>query len=457
MTELNNSSGYTESSRIFFERGITRDVSWRLTKLRELKKAILLNVESINKALWEDLKKSEGEAYLTEIGMVVSEINYHLKRLKRWAKGKRVATPLAFQPSRSRIVYEPYGVVLVIAPWNYPFQLLLEPLIGALSAGNCVVLKPSPHAPATARVIGDIVSSVFDPGHVTVFEGDGEMVNQLLKERFDYIFFTGGPHFGQQVMEAASRHLTPLTLELGGKSPCIVDREANLEIAARRIAWGKYLNAGQTCVAPDYVLVPVELETAFVMALKRAIKQFYGENPAECPDYTRIIHREATERLVRLMHASGQVTVGGEVNVEEKYIAPTVLTGVEPDSPIMQEEIFGPILPVLAYRELDEAIDFVNKREKPLALYYFGTSRKAKKVLETTTSGGACINDAIVHLANPRLPFGGVGMSGMGKYHGKASFELFSNLKSVVISSTFIDNYFRYAPYKHMRLIKKFM
>ena len=457
MNELNTASGYVESIRQFYGKGITRDVSWRLAKLKELKKAILSRAGDINRALWEDLRKSEGEAYLTEVSMVVGEIDCHVKHLKRWARGRRVVTPLPFLPSRSRIMYEPYGVVLVISPWNYPFQLLLEPLVGALSAGNCVVLKPSPHAPATATMIGEIVSAVFDPGHVRVFEGDGEMVNRLLRERFDYIFFTGGARFGREVMEAASRHLTPVTLELGGKSPCIVDRGANIEIAARRVAWGKYLNAGQTCVAPDYVLVPAELETAFVMAVKRAIQRFYGENPAESPDYTRIIHRAAAERLARLMHSSGQVAVGGEVDIEGKYIAPTVLTGVEPDSPLMQEEIFGPILPVLVYRELDEAIAFVNAREKPLALYYFGTSKAARKVLKTTTSGGVCVNDTIIHLANPRLPFGGVGKSGIGKYHGKASFELFSNLKSVVISSAFIDNHFRYAPYKHLNLIKKFM
>lgn len=457
MNELNIFPVYMESIRQFYRKGITRDVSWRLAKLKELKKSILSRVGDINRALWEDLRKSEGEAYLTEIGMVVGEIDYHVKRLKRWARGRRVATPLPFLPSRSRVMYEPYGVVLIISPWNYPFQLLLEPLVGALSAGNCVVLKPSPHAPATAKVVGEIVSAVFEPGHVRVFEGDGEMVTRLLNERFDYIFFTGGARFGREVMEAASRHLTPVTLELGGKSPCIIDRSANIEIAARRIAWGKFLNAGQTCVAPDYVLVPAELETAFVAAVKRAVRRFYGENPADSPDYTRIIYRAAAERLAHLMHSSGQVVVGGEVDIERKYIAPTVMTEVEPDSPLMQEEIFGPVLPVLVYRELDEAIAFVNAREKPLALYYFGTSKTAKKVLKTTTSGGVCVNDTVIHLANPRLPFGGVGMSGIGKYHGKASFELFSNLKSVVISSAFIDNHFRYAPYKHLNLIKKFM
>ena len=346
---------------------------------------------------------------------------------------------------------------MIIAPWNYPFQLLLEPLIGAISAGNCVVLKPSPFAPATAEVIKKIVAAVFEPGHVAVFDGEGDVVEQLLKERFDYIFFTGGPRFGQHVMEMAAKHLTPVTLELGGKSPCIVGRGANVEIAARRTAWGKFINAGQTCVAPDYVFVHEDQRAEFVEAIRLAVKRFYGDRPYESPDYPRIVHWEGTERLAHLMHSSGQVVIGGEVNVEEKYIAPTVLIDVDPNSPIMREEIFGPILPVLTYREIDDVIRFVNKREKPLALYYFGPEREAREVLNRTSSGGACVNDTIVHLANPRLPFGGVGMSGIGKYHGKASFELFSNLRSVVKSFTFFDNHFRYPPYKHLNLLKKFM
>ena len=295
--------------------------------------------------------------------MVLGEIDYHVKHLRRWVKPRRRATPLAFWPSKSRIMYEPYGVVLIIAPWNYPFQLLLEPLIGAISAGNCVVLKPSPFAPATAEVIKKIVAAVFEPAYVSVFDGEGDVVEQLLREHFDYIFFTGGPRFGQHVMEMAAKHLTPVTLELGGKSPCIVGRGANVEIAARRTAWGKFINAGQTCVAPDYVFVHEDQRTEFVEAVRLAVKRFYGDCPYESPDYPRIVHREGTERLARLMHSSGQVVVGGEVNVEEKYIAPTVLIDVESDSPIMREEIFGPILPVLTYREIDDVIRFVNKRE----------------------------------------------------------------------------------------------
>lgn len=448
---------YTRSSREFFETGVTRDVAYRVGRLKALRQAIRERVERVNAALWSDLGKSEGEAYLTEIGMVLGEIDYHVRRLGRWTREQRVATPLAFWPSRSRVLHEPYGVVLIIAPWNYPFQLLLEPLIGAVSAGNCVLLKPSPFAPTTTGVIREIVDSVFEPGHVAVFEGDGEVVEELLRERFDYIFFTGGSRFGRHVMEAAARHLTPVTLELGGKSPCIVGREADLEIAARRVVWGKFVNAGQTCVAPDYVLVHEEQRTAFVEAMKRAIGRFYGDDPYRSPDYPRIVHRAGTERLARLMSSSGQVVIGGEVRIEERYVAPTVLIEVESDSPVMREEIFGPLLPVLTYREVGEAIRFVNGRDKPLALYYFGPRREACEVLARTSSGGACVNDMLVHLANPRLPFGGVGMSGMGKYHGKASFELFSNLRSVVKSFTFFDNPFRYAPYKHLNLLKKFM
>ena len=453
----NRKEKYTIPLREFFDKGTTRDVACRIERLKALRRAIIEQMKEINAALWSDLRKSEGEAYLTEIGMVLGEINYHVKHLRQWAKSRRQATPLAVWPSKSWIMYEPYGVVLIIAPWNYPFQLLLEPLIGAISAGNCVVLKPSPFAPATAEVIKKIVAAVFEPGYVSVFDGEGNVAELLLSERFDYIFFTGGSHFGQHVMEMAAKHLTPVTLELGGKSPCIVGRGANVEIAARRTAWGKFINAGQTCVAPDYVFVHKNQRAEFVEAVRLTVKRFYGDRPCDSPDYPRIVHREGTERLANLIHASGQVVFGGEVNVEERYIAPTVLIDVEADSLIMREEIFGPILPVLTYREIDDVIRFVNKRDKPLALYYLGPKREAREVLSRTSSGGACVNDTIVHLANPRLPFGGVGMSGVGKYHGKASFELFSNLRSVVKSFTFFDNPFRYAPYKCLNLLKRFM
>ena len=453
----NRKEKYTIPLREFFDKGTTRDVACRIERLKALRRAIIGQMKEINAALWSDLRKSEGEAYLTEIGMVLGEINYHVKHLRQGAKSRRQATPLAVWPSKSWIMYEPYGVVLIIAPWNYPFQLLLEPLIGAISAGNCVVLKPSPFAPATAEVIKKIVAAVFEPGYVSVFDGEGNVAELLLSERFDYIFFTGGSHFGQHVMEMAAKHLTPVTLELGGKSPCIVGRGANVEIAARRTAWGKFINAGQTCVAPDYVFVHENQRAEFVEAVRLTVKRFYGDRPCDSPDYPQIVHREGTERLANLIHASGQVVFGGEVNVEERYIAPTVLIDVEADSLIMREEIFGPILPVLTYREIDDVIRFVNKRDKPLALYYFGPKREAREVLSRTSSGGACVNDTIVHLANPRLPFGGVGMSGVGKYHGKASFELFSNLRSVVKSFTFFDNPFRYAPYKCLNLLKRFM
>ena len=453
----NRKEKYTIPLREFFDKGTTRDVACRIERLKALRRAIIGQMKEINAALWSDLRKSEGEAYLTEIGMVLGEINYHVKHLRQWAKSRRQATPLAVWPSKSWIMYEPYGVVLIIAPWNYPFQLLLEPLIGAISAGNCVVLKPSPFAPATAEVIKKIVAAVFEPGYVSVFDGEGNVAELLLSERFDYIFFTGGSHFGQHVMEMAAKHLTPVTVELGGKSPCIVGRGAHVEIAARRTAWGKFINAGQTCVAPDYVFVHENQRAEFVEAVRLTVKRFYGDRPCDSPDYPRIVHREGTERLANLIHASGQVVFGGEVNVEERYIAPTVLIDVEADSLIMREEIFGPILPVLTYREIDDVIRFVNKRDKPLALYYFGPKREAREVLSRTSSGGACVNDTIVHLANPRLPFGGVGMSGVGKYHGKASFELFSNLRSVVKSFTFFDNPFRYAPYKCLNLLKRFM
>ena len=299
----NRKEKYTIPLREFFDKGTTRDVACRIERLKALRRAIIEQMKEINAALWSDLRKSEGEAYLTEIGMVLGEINYHVKHLRQWAKSRRQATPLADWPSKSWIMYEPYGVVLIIAPWNYPFQLLLEPLIGAISAGNCVVLKPSPFAPATAEVIKKIVAAVFEPGYVSVFDGEGNVAELLLSERFDYIFFTGGSHFGQHVMEMAAKHLTPVTLELGGKSPCIVGRGANVEIAARRTAWGKFINAGQTCVAPDYVFVHKNQRAEFVEAVRLTVKRFYGDRPCDSPDYPRIVHREGTERLANLIHA----------------------------------------------------------------------------------------------------------------------------------------------------------
>ena len=451
MDELDTSSVYTESLRQFYRKGITRDVSWRLAKLKELKKSILSRVGDINRALWEDLRKSEGEAYLTEIGVVVGEIDYHVKHLKRWARGRRVATPLPFLPSRSRLMYEPYGVVLVISPWNYPFQLLLEPLVGALSAGNCVVLKPSPHAPATAKVVGEIVSAVFDSDHVCVCEGDGEMVTRLLSERFDYIFFTGGARFGREVMEVASRHLTPVTLELGGKSPCIIDRSANIEIAARRIAWGKFLNAGQTCVAPDYVLAHESICDKLIEQMKKYIVGFYGERPLQDGNYPKIINEKHYDRLASLVEASN-VIYGGGMNPETCQIEPTLIQA-DWDSEIMKDEIFGPLLPVLKFSNLKD-------RPKPLALYYFTTSAAGKDFVTRNISyGGGCINDTIVHLANPNIPFGGVGASGMGSYHGKESFKTFSHRKSVLEKKNWLDLPIRYAPNspRDLKLLKFLM
>ena len=443
-------------NRAYYATGVTRDIDFRIDVLRRLKEAVLEYEQEISRALWKDLHKSEGESYLTEIGVVLGEIRDCIKHLHQWSKDRKVSTPLFLFPSRSRIVYEPYGIVLIIAPWNYPFQLLLMPLIGAIAAGNGAVLKPSPYAPAVSEVITRIVGRVFRPEYVSVFDGGEEEAEALLKERFDYIFFTGGARFGQKVMESAAKQLIPLTLELGGKSPCIVGESCNIKLAVWRIAWGKFLNAGQTCVAPDYVLIPNHLKDEFIDRMKSAIFSFWGEEPQNSPDYGRIVHEAGTERLVRLMYSSGKVVCGGEYNIVDRYIAPTLLDEVKPDSSIMQEKIFGPLLPVIGYEQIEEAIEFVNNREKPLALYYFGDKKGEKQILNSTSSGGGCINDTIIHLANSRLPFGGVGRSGMGKYHGRASFELFSNCRTIVRSSSRMDIPLRYPPYK-VKWIKKFL
>ena len=445
-----------ESKRAYYATGVTRDLNFRVEALRRLKKMIIENEHEISRALWNDLHKSEGEGYLTETGIVLNEIRDCIRNLRRWSRERKVSTPLFLFPSRGRILFEPYGIVLIIAPWNYPFQLLMMPLIGAIAAGNVAVLKPSPYAPAVSKVISRILNGVFRQEYVSVFNGGEEEVEALLKERFDYIFFTGGIRFGQKVMEAAAKQLIPVTLELGGKSPCIVGEGCNMRLTARRIAWGKFLNAGQTCVAPDYVLIPSHLKNDFITQMKSAVFSFWGEEPKNSPDYGRIVHEAGTKRLINLMHSSGKVIHGGEYSIVDRYIAPTLLDEIEPDSPIMQEEIFGPLLPIIGYEHIRKAIEFVNKRDKPLALYYFGNVKEGKQVVGSTSSGGGCINDTIMHLANARLPFGGVGRSGMGKYHGKASFELFSNRRAILRSFSWMDIPLRYPPYK-VNWIKKFL
>lgn len=445
-----------ERQRAYYRMGETRDIGFRVTKLKQLRNAILSSEERIEAALWQDLHKSAYESYLTEISIVLQELDDHIRHLRRWAKPHKAATPMQLFGSRSRIVCEPLGVVLIIAPWNYPFQLLIAPLLGALSAGNCVVLKPSPYTPHVSAVMADLVADVFAPEHVTVVQGGREINQELLAERFDYLFFTGSPSLGKVVMKAAAEHLTPVTLELGGKSPCIVDQGADLELAARRLVWGKFLNAGQTCIAPDYLLVQSNVKAHLLERIGHYIRAFYGVQPRESPDYPRIVRVEAVDRIAGLMR-SGTIIHGGEINREERYIAPTVIDGIQPDDPVMQEEIFGPVLPVMEFHALEEAIRYVNAHEKPLALYYFGNRTSAREVLANTTSGGACINDTIMHIANPHLPFGGVGNSGMGRYHGRDSFLTFSNRRSVLHSTTRWDIPLKYPPFGSLNKLKKLL
>lgn len=447
---------YLVSQRAFFSTHQTKEIGFRLTQLRKLKKAILQNQKKIENAIWEDLHKSPEEAYLTEISIVLSEIKNHIKQLKNWASPKSVSTPLHLFPSSSKIIYEPLGVALIIAPWNYPFQLLINPLIGAISAGCCSILKPSPDAPTVAKAIEKIITETFDSKYITVFQGGKETNTILLSQHFDIIFFTGSPKVGKVVMKAAAENLTPVVLELGGKSPCIVDVDANLDVAAKRIIWGKLLNAGQTCIAPDYLFAHHSIKDELLNKMAHNIKLMYGSDIKKSRFYPRIVNQKAMERLTGLLN-QGKIHTGGEIDTAEKFIAPTIIDEVKPDFLIMQEEIFGPILPVMTFNHIDEAIDYINKNEKPLALYYFGKNKKTKDILTKTTSGGTCINDTLLHVGNHNLPFGGVGNSGMGSYHGQDSFLSFSHKRAVLTTPTWFDFPFKYAPFKYFNILKKFI
>ncbi len=440
----------------FFRSGATLPVEYRLLQLRKLKAAIQKYEPRIMEALWKDLHKSPFEAYATEIGIVLAEIGLHIRKLKTWAKPKKVFTnQIIHFWSASKVYPQPFGRVLIMAPWNYPFQLLINPLVGAISAGNCVTLKASEYAPHTAEVMREMITETFSPEYISVYLGGRAANEALLKERWDYIFFTGSPLVGKVVMEAAARNLTPVSLELGGKSPCIVDDDANLRVAAARIVWGKFINAGQTCIAPDYVMVHRSVKEELLKVMQQKIREYFGTDPELSPDYARIATVENTERLARFL-SSGNVYTGGMVKVPERYFAPTILCDVSPDSPVMQEEIFGPILPVLEFSDRAEVVRFVNERPKPLAFYYFSeNSSRQREMLEQTTSGGGCINEVVMHIANDHLPFGGVGNSGMGRYHGKASFDTFTHYRSILKKSTWFDMPVRYAPYgRKIRLLK---
>ncbi len=445
-----------KEQKTFFKSGKTRPVEFRIAQLRKMQRWIHEHEQQIYQALREDLNKAPFETYATEMGIVLEEINFACRHLKRWAKPRRVPTPITQFPSHCFRYPEPYGTVLIMSPWNYPFMLTLAPLVGALAAGNCAVLKPSAYSPATSAVIAKMTEELYPCQYVAAVQGGREENQELLKQRFDYIFFTGGVSVGKLVMKSASEHLTPVTLELGGKSPCIVDETANIKLAARRIVWGKYLNAGQTCVAPDYLLVHSSVRDALLEEMKKQIRAMFGEHPEQNPEYPKIINEKHFLRLQGLMK-DGNLVTGGQINQDTRQIAPTIIDGITEDSPIMQEEIFGPIMPVLTFENLEEAIAFAGRREKPLALYLFtGSKKRQDQVLSRLSFGGGCINDTVVHLATSYMPFGGVGSSGMGQYHGKESFETFSHQKSIMKKSLLLDIPLRYPPYRdlYLKLLK---
>ena len=447
--------GLLEKQRAFFKWGKTRNIPFRIRKLKKLYRCIEENEAAIEAALKKDLNKAAFESYETEIGIVLDEIRYVIRHLPQWAAKKWVPTPMMHFLSYSAVYEEPLGVVLILAPWNYPFQLNMMPLIGAIAAGNCAVLKPSEYAVHTAKVVEKIVKEVFSECYVSVISGGQEVSQELLSERFDHIFFTGSPAVGKVVMEAASKYLTPVTLELGGKSPCIVDETADLRLAAKRIIWGKLLNAGQTCIAPDYLLVQQTVKEPLIREMEKYIRKFYGECPEMHSEYPKIINEKHFRRLMHLIE-DGRILSGGWVNMKTRQIAPTLIDDVDWNSPVMQEEIFGPILPILTFEDPMEVIPMIDRHPKPLALYLFTKEKAyADSIIGLVSFGGGCINDTMIHIASNRLMFGGTGTSGMGQYHGKYSFETFSHKKSIVRKSNLLDIDLRYPPYRnHLWMLK---
>ena len=443
------------TQRDFFATEETRNYRFRIQQLKKLQAALKSYEQPLCEALWKDLHKSQEEAIMTELSIVDSEIRNHLAHLKSWMKRKRYATPLKMFPSSSYVVTEPLGNALIVAPWNYPVQLLLNPLVGAISAGCTAILKPSPYVPNVSAVLAEMIERTFDEKYIAIVQGNRDVNAMLFNQRFDIIFFTGSPALGKTVMQAAAKHLTPVVLELGGKSPCIVDKDADIAMAARRIAWGKTLNAGQTCIAPDYLLIHQSQKEKFVEAFKKALAQLHGNDIKQSPHFVRLVSKRAFERVAAYLN-DGKIVVGGKTDADELYIEPTLLDEVSAESPVMQEEIFGPVLPMITFENDDEVVRFVTEREKPLAFYYFGNKKNALRILHQTSSGGACINDTIMHIANENIPFGGVGNSGMGNYHGKNSFKAFSHERSLVVTPTWIDLPFRYMPYKMFGFVKKF-
>ncbi len=444
------------AQRQYFATHATLPIATRIAALRSLREAIVRHEKELCESLYADLHKSYEEAYLTEISILLGEIDNFVKNLARWAAPSKKATPWKMWPSRSEILTEPLGTVLIIAPWNYPVQLLLNPLIGAIAAGCTAVLKPSPYVPRVAEVLQTLVEECFDRSYVAIVQGNREVNTELLKHRFDMIFFTGSPLLGRVVMRAAAEHLTPVVLELGGKSPVVVDSTADVELAARRVAWGKTINAGQTCIAPDYLLLHREVKEQFIDAYARAIVRLHGDDVRSSKHFGRMVSDSAFERVSSYID-EGTVRFGGTINRAERYIEPTLLDGVAAGSRVLREEIFGPVLPIVEIDSVDEAIAYIASREKPLALYAFAEQGIARRIFELTSSGGGCINDTIMHIANEHLPFGGVGNSGMGRYHGRDSLYAFSHRRAVVTAPTWIDLPFRYMPYKLFRLVRRLL
>ncbi|MCW8108000.1 aldehyde dehydrogenase family protein [Alteromonas ponticola] len=435
-----------------FHSGKTRALTWRKQQLEQLNKLLTENEQAIFDALKDDLGKSQTEAWLGEFGFLQSDIAHTLSNLEKWAAPRKVATPLVAQPGKSYLQAEPLGVVLIIGAWNYPLQLLLAPLVAALAAGNCVLLKPSELAAATSSLIAQLVPQYLDREAIQVIEGGKDETSDLLTQNWDHIFYTGGEQVGKIVMRAAAEHLTPVTLELGGKSPCVVDCKTDLSTTAKRIVWGKWMNAGQTCIAPDYILVEQSFKDELILALKKVLQQQYGDSPLTNDDYGKIINQRHFERLKNYLHKA-HVIHGGNADAQKIKIEPTIVEVSDETHPLLQEEIFGPILPIIAVTDLNEAIEYINQRPKPLALYLF-TQRKdfEQKILQQTSAGNVCINDTLMFMSNPDLPFGGVGSSGMGNYHGKAGFDTFSHLKSIMKRSFKFDVPVRYAPFKKWKL-----
>ena len=444
------------SQREYFASNATLGIKFRKEQLKKLSDALKKWEKPLCEALWTDLHKSEQEAILTELSIVAGEIKNHVKHIRSWAKRKRVSTPLKMLPSRSHVVTEPLGGALIIAPWNYPVQLLLNPLVGAISSGCTAVLKPSPYVPHVSKVIEEMITSTFEKRYIAVVQGNREVNEALLAQRFDMIFFTGSPTLGKKVMNAAAKHLTPVVLELGGKSPCIVDKDADIKITAQRLAWGKTLNAGQTCIAPDYLLIHKSRIDEFVAEFGKAVKRLHGDDIKQSRHYVRLVNDRAFERVKGYI-GEGKVVYGGTTDAGERFIEPTLLADVPLAANVMTEEIFGPVLPMIPFTEREEVVKFIREREKPLALYYFGKPNDGREIIRLTSSGGSCINDAIMHIANENMPFGGVGNSGMGHYHGKLSFDAFSHRRAVVTTPTWLDLPFRYMPYRMFGLVKKLL